>query len=201
MGHHEDLERLIKNAAVDEHLGPISAFLDDLAPNVRIEVARGMTNDAQRSLWTLTVGQLVSLSDMVPDDYGPLEPVRHFGKNTLPAFRTFEKRFCRPTDAATTDMLWGYNEGPTRKLVGPGYFVCRATLNDPRGATVVDYFSVPPEKPAEWPTITSNERLPQRFVYGFMHDFLRRVSAHVTIGRAWRHHKPTANHFILCREG
>jgi hypothetical protein len=41
----------------------------------------------------------------------------------------------------------------------------------------------------------------QRFVYARMHDFLRKVSAHVSIGRAWREHKATDNYFVLCREG
>jgi phosphodiesterase/alkaline phosphatase D-like protein len=41
----------------------------------------------------------------------------------------------------------------------------------------------------------------QRFVYARMDDFLRKVSAHVSIGRAWRNHKVTDNYFVLCREG
>jgi hypothetical protein len=66
---------------------------------------------------------------------------------------------------------------------------------------VVDYWSVPPEKPAEWPTIKSNESGLQRLVYAHMEDFLRKVSTHVSIGRAWRERRETPHHFLLCREG
>jgi len=184
-------------------LEAIAAFLDGKAPNVRIEETRALGAPEQKALWRLTVGRATTLDDLVPPDYGPLEPVRHYGKNTLPVFALFEKRFCRPTPGAAGEerVLWGYNEGTSRPLIGPGYFVVRESPTDPRGATVVDYFTVPPEKPDGWPKIVPNEHGLQCFVYAQMHDYLRRVSTHVSIGRAWRKHRETPNHFLLCREG
>jgi hypothetical protein len=181
----------------------IAAFLDGKAPNVRIEETRALGVPEQKALWRLAAGRAMTFDDLVPPDYGPLEPVRHYGKNTLPAFTHFEKRFCRPSPGAAGGerLLWGYNEGASRPLIGPGYFVVRETPTDPRGATVVDYFRVPPEKPEGWPKILPNEHGLQRLVYAHMHDFLRRVSTHVSIGRAWREHRETPNHFLLCREG
>ena len=193
------LERMIlsPDASIDE----VAAWLDALAPNVRIEETRALGPAPQAALWRLTAGRTFTLDDLVPPDYGPLEPVRHFGRNTLPAFRLFEKRFCRPSVPTPEPCLWGYNEGPTRALVGPGYFVTRLTPNDPRGGSVVDYWQVPTERPTQWPEVRDNTDGLQRFVYARMHDFLRKVSAHVSIGRAWREHKATDNYFVLCREG
>lgn len=178
----------------------IEAWLDGLDPGRRIEEARGLDPAAQRRLWGLCRGRDVTLDQLVPPERGPLETVRHYGRNTLPAFRLFEKRFCRPPAGPHDAVLWGYNEGPTRRLVGPGYYVCRPTPGDPRGAVVIDYERVPPIRPPGWPRVRANELPPQRFVYGFMHDFLRRLSRHVTIGRAWRRGRETSNFFVLCRE-
>ncbi len=193
------LERMIlaPDAAIDD----IAAWLDGLAPLVRIEETRALGPAPQAVLWRLTAGRTFGLDDLVPPDYGPLEPVRHFGRNTLPAFRLFEKRFCRPSIATAEPVLWGYNEGATRPLIGPGYFVTRLTPSDPRGGSVVDYWQVPTERPASWPELRDNTSGLQRFVYARMDDFLRKVSAHVSIGRAWRNHKVTDNYFVLCREG
>ena len=70
-----------------------------------------------------------------------------------------------------------------------------------RGGSVVDYWQVPTERPTSWPDVRDNTSGLQRFVYARMDDFLRKVSAHVSIGRAWRNHKVTDNYFVLCREG
>lgn len=190
-------ERILATGAeIDE----IADWLDHLDPGARIEQTRALDPAAQRRLWRLTRGRAVALDDIVPPDRSALEPVRHYGRNTLPAFTLFEKRFCRPLAITEDDVLWGYNEGRTRPVVGPGYFICRATDGDSRGEAVVDYTRVPPSKPAEWPTVRPNEWGLQRFVYAGMLDFLRRVSEHVTIGRAYRRDRETNNFFVLCRE-
>ncbi len=184
----------------DADISAIASYLDGLDHEPRVKESRSIGAKPQRRLWDLARGRAVSLDDIVPADRGPLETVRHYGRNTLPAFTIFEKRFCRPPEGADTSVLWGYNEGATRPVVGPGYFVCRTTDGDSRGEAVVDYYQVPPSKPATWPAIRSNENGVQRFVYGFMHDFLRQVSTHVTIGRAYRLDRETPNCFTLCRE-
>ena len=184
-----------------EDIDAIAASLDAMDVEARKAAVLDLDPKAQRVLWDLTRGRAVSLDDMVPADRGPLETVRHFGRNTLPVFKLFEKRFCRPAaDAAAQDVLWGYNEGASRPLIGPGYFVCRATPDDSRGASVVDYYAVPPGKPADWPKIRSNETGLQTLVYAKMHDFLRKVSEGVTIGRAYKKDRQTPNLFVLCRK-
>ena len=115
-------------------------------------------------------------------------------------FRRAEKRCCRAPEGTETEGLWGYNEGSTRGLVGPGYFVCRETGGDERGAIVIDYTLVPGGKCEEWPEIEPNEKGVSRFVYSGMQDFMRPISAHVSIGRAYIKGKESNNYFVLCRE-
>jgi hypothetical protein len=178
----------------------IARFLDGLSPEDRVRAVRAAGRDAQRRLYELVEGfRPLALSDIVPPDVPAMTPVHHLGRNTLPLFRLFEKRFCRPpeVDPATPDELWGYNESPARPLVGPGYFVLRPDAE--RGELLVDYHRVPPRRPDGWPEIRSNARGVSRFVYGFMIDTLRGVSAQVTIGSAARKGRDLGSWFILCR--
>ena len=56
------------------------------------------------------------------------------------------------------------------------------------------------EVPAGWPPIKRNERGLQRFVYAGMVDFMRKVSDHVSIGRAYKGGERELPHtFVLCR--
>ncbi len=191
-------EELKKGAA---SMDGLAAWLDGLDHETRVQEVRALGPAAQKTLWELTKNEKARIDEMVTPDTAPLKPVRHYGRNTLPVFKIFEKHFCRPSADITENVLWGFNEGSTRAFVGPGYFVCRETGNDERGAVVIDYTLIPPGKPESWPEITPNEKFPSNLVYAGMHDFMRRVSTHVTIGRAWRKGKRTDNYFMLCREG
>ncbi len=191
-----DLDALILSPGAT--LASVATALDVIGQAARVEAVRSIGASAQRRLWTLAAGAEVTLDELVPPARGG-QTVRHFGRNTLPVFTRFEKRFCRALDGS--GLLWGYNDGPTRTVVGPGCFVCREAPDDARGAVVIDYERVPSGRPAGWPAIRGNERGLSRFVYKGMHDFLRRVSAHVTVGRAWRHGRETDHGFVLCREG
>ena len=134
------------------------------------------------------------------------QEVIHDGVNTLPvlpALRRFQKRFCRPT--GEHDRLFGYNEGPTRRVIGPGYFVAIPTADKPawsaRGAIVVDYFQTPDgEVVASWPPVVDNHWRLQRFVYQETRDFMRRVSRHVSVGAAFKRERPLDHYFVLCRQ-
>ena len=175
----------------------IARCLDDMSHEERVRAIRAAGRAEQRRLYQAVDGfRALRFSDMVAPELPPLVPVRHYGKNTLPVFTHFEKRFCRPSDAE--DRLYGYNEGPTRGFVGPGYFVLRADAA--RGELLVDYNLVPPERPRDWPAIRRNEVGLARFVYGFMIDTLRGVSQHVTVGSAARKGRDIGSWFLLCRE-
>lgn len=173
-------------------------WLDGLSDDERSAQVLSLGKKAQRTLWTLTADRPATLEDLVPNTTKAMQPIRHFGRNSLPVFSRFEKRFCRSEGA--TDILLGYNEGPTRALIGPGYFVTRVSDLPDRGHIVIDYTMRPEKKAKGWPDIKDNESGLGRVVYGFMHDYLRKVSTHVTIGKAWKHGKETENYFVLLRE-
>jgi hypothetical protein len=191
-----------------------ATYLDGLDPRERLAQLRRLNRDQQRSLyqWAGTAPPL-RLADLVPDA-GPLVEVIHDGFNTLRVpgpLRRFQKRLCRPP--AGGSILYGYNEGPLRRLIGPGYFVATettgsGTADNPswaeRGGVVVDYFRLPTDEGTGevapgWPRVVPNDKGLQRNVYHQTRDFLRRVSAHVSIGAAYKNEDPLDHYFILCR--
>ena len=179
----------------------VARFLDDLSHEERVAAIRGVGRRAQQRLYEAVDGYAeVGLVDFVSPQVGTLQTVRHFGKNTLPAFSHFEKHFCRgkEIDPERPEELCGFNFQRTSALTGPGYFVAVADKN--RREVRVDYHRVPDTHPDGWPEIRSNERGLSRFVYGFMVDTLRRVSQHVTIGSAARKGKDLGSWFLLTRE-
>jgi hypothetical protein len=179
----------------------IAAFLDGLAPEERVAAIRAAGRPQQRRLYKAVAGHgAVRLADFVPPGRRPLETVRHYGRNTLPAFTLFEKRFCRPEgqDAAAPSELWGYNFQTVSPITGPGYYV--AYEDAAHGEVLVDYTKLPPVAPPGWPRVKSNERGLSRLIYAFMVDRLRRVSEHVTIGSAIKNGREIGSWFLLCRE-
>jgi hypothetical protein len=189
----------------DAGIGDIAVLLDSLEAPQRWAHLRDLDRTRQRSLYRKAAGNAMDLAYLV-SDAGPRVEVIHDGLNTLPMpprLRRFQKRFCRP-DGGPPQRLFGYNEGPTRRLLGPGYFV--ATLMDERspwqerGSIMVDYYQVPDSPVAGgWPSVGPNSAGLQRFVYHETRDFLRRVSAHVSVGAAYRRDEPMDHYFILCR--
>jgi len=179
----------------------VARFLDGLAHAERVAAVRSLGRSEQRRLFDAVAGSLpLGLADLVPPASADLEPVRHYGRNTLPAFTLFEKRFCRPggADRQKPGELWGYNHQSTSWATGPGYFV--AVADPGRPEVLIDYTRLPEGRAPGWPEIRPNARGLSRFVYGFMVDRLRRVSEHVTIGSAARHGRDLGSWFALCRE-
>ena len=194
------LSRMIKNAPPRQ----LADYLDGLHPEQRSQQVLGLCRRSQARLWQLSArAPPLDLWHFVPHGLPDQQQVIHHGRNTLPLFRRFQKRFCRP--AGEQQRLFGYNEGPTRALLGPGYFVVHPTAGntawEQRGAVVVDYFQVPDRPVAPgWPEVVKNSRGGQRLVYHRTRDFMRRVSGHVSIGRAWKDETRLPTYFVLCRE-
>jgi hypothetical protein len=183
------LTDLIADAPLDE----VAAFLDALEPDERWAVVSRLDRAQQRALYG-KADPAIDLDHLVAGA-GPLTEVIHDGMNTLPVARRFQKRFCRPGDG-TAARLFGYNEGPTRRLIGPGYFV--AVPDGP--GVLVDYYQVPDGPvPPGWPTVVPNSKGLQRFVFHETRDRLRRVSAYVSVGAAYKRDRPLDHYFILCR--
>jgi hypothetical protein len=193
----ERLRGLLKGEQPDREA--IAALLDAGGHAERMAAVTSLGGAAlQGALWNAAAGgPPVTLDDLVPPDAPPLREVIFHGKNSLPAFTLFQKRFCRPAPGEPGDQLWGYNHQALAWLTGPGYFVVH-----PEGAApaAIDYRRVPPTHPPSWPPVRPNDVGFSRFVYRDMVDYLRRVSRHVLIGRATRHGKELPNYFVLCRE-
>lgn len=197
----------------------ISTLLDEATPAARKDALFELSRSEQRALYERAAASpVLTLDDLVPPSTPALTPVVHHGKNSLPAFRRFEKHMCRPAENGGGDdgsaRLFGFNEGATRAVIGPGYFVATSSSSAPptgrsdalpswpgRGGVVVDYFQVPDASvPASWPVVVDNSRGLQRFVFAGMRDYLRRVSTHASIGAAFKGEAPFHSWFILCRE-
>jgi hypothetical protein len=187
-------------------IAEIGAHLDGLERKPRWQAVKQLDRARQRALYEKAAhAEPIDLAHFV-GDARPREEVIHDGINTLPLparWKRFQKRFCRPADSRTP-RLFGYNEGPTRRFIGPGFFVARPTADRPqwaaRGAIVVDYFQVPDGAVADgWPAVVANDWRLQRFVYDQTRDFMRRVSRHVSIGAAFKRERPLDHYFVLCR--
>lgn len=186
------------------HMPTVSQLLDRMQHAQRVAAIRATGRREQSALWIAADGFApLSLTDMVPAAQPNDLQVRHFGKNSLPLFTHFEKRFLRPAgqDPSAPTELHGYNFQASRIATGfsgPGYFI--AEHDAERSEVRINYYRVPSAHPPAWPRIVPNDRGGARLVYGFMIDTLRRVSEHVTIGHANKHGKDMSAWFILCRD-
>ena len=203
------LKSMIEDPAVG--IEEIGSWLDGLDHEARKAEAFTLDRSAQRQLFEQAAASPpITLAHFVPDGVPDRTEVILHGRTTLPlpaSQKLFQKRFARPgaDDETRGSGMYGYNEAPTRGLIGPGYFVAVETAGQPewesRGAVVVDYFQVPEGPVVEgWPTVVPNSRGIQFFVYNKTRDFMRQVSQHVSIGAAYKKEKALGQFFILVRE-
>lgn len=185
-------------------ISDLEAFFDGLDHAGRMEALSRTSKSQQRRMWEIAAdAPPITFEHFVPANVPDTTEVIHHGRNTLPALNFFQKRFARASDGSP--RVFGYNHASTMGLIGPGYFVAHPTEGNPtweeRGAWVVDYFEVPDGPvPAHWPKVKKNSQGLQFFVYNKTRDFMRRVSAHVSIGMAFKVEKSLNNWFTLCRE-
>ena len=187
---------ILQTGSLDE----IAHWLDNQTPENRLQTIQSLNKADQRTLF-----EKCANTAPLTLDYFCAEPnveVIHDGKNSLPAFQLFQKRFVRLDD----DRVIGYNHASTMGVIGPGYFVLKETNENPEwaqhGSVVVDYYEVLDANtpiPSTWPKVKGNHQGLQIFVYNKMHDFMRRVSTHVSIGSAFKKGKSIDSYFLLCR--
>lgn len=178
----------------------VAAFLDDLHHEGRVAAIRSIGAKEQSRLFDAARGfRKVTVDDFVPAGTPPMTQVIHWGHNSLPAFSTFQKRFCLPddADARAAGELWGYNHQTLTSLTGPGYFVCYDVEDS---EVLIDYTRIPPRGAPGWPRVLRNDQRLSRFIYNGTQDLMRGVSNHVSIGRASREGEPMPNWFVLCRQ-
>ena len=175
----------------------LAAMLDEATDEERVAAVMGLNARQQAILFDAVEGfRPLGLDHFVPLETPLLHAVDHHGRNSLPMFRRFAKRFCRPEDDAS--VLWGYNRNPRliQPVTGPGYFLCYSAGV---GEVVIDYCDVPSDRPDGWPKIRPNSAGLSHFIYHNTKDTMRGVSEHVSVGRAARAGKPMDNWFVLCR--
>ncbi len=180
---------------ITNDIGAIRDYLDGLGPEARWAELSRLSRDRQRELYQKAGGRAIDLTHFVGDAM-PLVDVVHDGRNTLPLpspLRLFQKHFCRPE--GEPGYLVGFNDGPMRRFIGPGYFVAEPGS----GSVVFDYDRVPDSAPTTWPPVVPNSTGLQRFVFNGTRDEVRGVSRHVSVGAAFRDGKPIDHYFVLCR--
>jgi hypothetical protein len=185
--------------ADDIDVDALEEIFDEATHQQRVEVIRTFSPKIQARLFEAAEGRRVDIEQVVPTKRDSLEEVIHEGQNTLPMFRKFQKRFCRPSRehrSSNRAVLWGYNHQTMSAFTGPGYFI--AYQDEESGEVWIDYRDLPNERPDEWPKIINNKARLGRFVYHGMIDRLRRVSEHCTIGRAYKG-EPMDAWFVLVR--
>lgn len=168
----------------------------------RLATMLTITPKEQRVVWDLFAEHPLQADHFVPSGTDPLKEVIHHGKNSLPAHNFFQKRFCLADDESGD--LWGYNHQSLSWATGPGYYVAhpvdKESDKEAPSSYVIDYTRIPPKKPGSWPDIIGNEKKLGRLVYYGMKDYMRRVSEHVSIGRAYKDGKPMNAWFVLVRD-
>lgn len=177
----------------------LAEILDGLGHEGRVHTTRGWGKKRQADIFEAVKGKRpLDLAHLVPSSVGSMVEVIHDGKNTLPAFTHFQKRFIKlDGDVAP---IGGYNHQSTSGITGPGYFVVDLGTGEHEGELAIDYTRIPKSKPDSWPKICGNEGGLASIVYGGMVDYLRGISTHVSIGRAYKSGKAMDAWFTLVRK-
>ena len=173
------LARLLETQA---SAADIERHLDALDATARLEQVLAVTGRGVKRLYEAVEGGTPpTLEELVPS--GTEGVIIYEGRNSLAAFSRFQKRFVRKGG-----LVLGYNHQTMSFVTGPGYFVVHppAGSGDHGKELDFDYTKSPPSEPAGWPAYKPNERGLSQFVYGHMHDFVRRVARGVVVGKAYR---------------
>lgn len=173
----------------------IESYLDGLAYDARLAEVLSITGRGVGQLYDAVKGGAPpTLEELIP---ASTEGVLIYeGRNSLPMFSRFQKRFAR-----SGGVVLGYNHQTMSFVTGPGYFVVHAPSEAGEHAHELDfdYTTPPPAEVPGWPPYKPNERGLSRFVYGHMHDYVRRVARGVVVGKAYRRGVEQDAYFSLTR--
>ena len=190
------LRSLLQRGAPGDEL---RGFLDGLSPRARVDESLSLGGREVAKLYRACAGG----PPVVPEDFVPASTkddttVIFQGRNSLPTFSSFQKRFAR-----LGDEIVGYNHQTWAKVTGPGYFVV-APASDREvvsGELFFDYTKTPQRTPSGWPKLKPNTSGLSLLVYAHMKDYMRSVAKNVVVGAAYKKDQAQNAFFILCREG
>jgi hypothetical protein len=186
------LRRLLADRAA---AGDITRYLDELPGSVRSKEVLGVTGNGLKHLYdTMEGAPPASLEELVPPDEEGT--ITYEGRNSLPVFSRFQKRFAR-----IGDVVVGYNHQILSFVTGPGYFVAlRRNGEGQHGDEVIfDYTVEPPRGPDDWPPYKPNDAGLARQVFGNLNDYVRRVGRGVVVGKAYKQGVDQDTYFSLSR--
>lgn len=177
----------------------LAEILDGLGHEGRVHTTRTWTKKQMEAIFDACAGRPISPDLLVPPSVGNDVEVIHDLRNTLPMFSNAQKRFARLEGDEASMGGWNRQHGIAR-VSEPGYFTVRAGEGEHANELVIDYGTVPKSKPDVWPAIEPNDSgILNGLVWEGMVDYLRRVSEHVSIGRATKKGKPIGQYFALVR--
>jgi hypothetical protein len=180
------------------NLEQLATILDGLGHEGRVHTVATWSKKEQAAIFEAAKGfRPLTLDHFVPASAEKVTEVIHEGRNTLPAFSHFQKRFFRSDDE--DGALYGYNHQDLTWATGPGYFEVR--LGEEEGEIAIDYAKrLPTKPPAGWPPVVGNNVRLGPFVYEGMIDYMRGISEHVAIGRAFKKGAYMDAWFVLVRK-
>jgi hypothetical protein len=188
------LRGLLRQRATREE---IAAFLDSLSGRERVQQATSVRGAEVKRLYEATLGgRELTPHDFVPSEHGEDSTVIFQGRNSMPSFSSFQKRFARMGDEVV-----GYNHQLWAPVTGPGYFVVVPANDhsDVPGELYFDYGLEPKRFPSGWPPFKPNTSGVGFLVYSHMKDYMREAGRNVFVGKAYRHGKSRKQYFVLAR--
>ena len=170
----------------------ISAHLDALSPAARLEQVLDIRGSAVGRLYEAVIdAPRMTTEEFCPPALTEGKTLIYEGRNSLPAFSRFQKRFQR-----RGDQIVGYNHQNVMGIIGPGYFM--TTDGDEfRRELLFDYTQAPAFFPTGWPAYKPNTYLLSRPVYYNMKDYCRRVARGVVVGMAFKEGNAMGAFFTL----
>jgi len=175
----------------------LRSFLDELGPHARVDEALSLGGREVGKLYRACAGAPPVLpEDFVPASMDDDRTVIFEGRNSLPTFSRFQKRFAR-----LGDEIVGYNHQTWGFVTGPGYFVV-APGSDREvvsGELYFDYTKTPRRAPTGWPKLQPNTSGLSLLVYAHMKDYMRSVAKNVVVGKAYKKDEAEGSFFLLCR--
>ncbi len=178
----------------------IYELLNGLAPIDRVEMALSLHGRQVARLYgAVAGGRTTTVEDFVPADVPTGQTIIFHGRNSLPVFTSFQKRFAR----LPTGQVIGYNHQTLGAVTGPGFFVVEpaSEATDVPGEAYFDYTGNPGPAPAGWPAFKPNSAGLSKLVYANMKDYMREVASNVYVGEAFKQGVSQKQFFLLAREG